>query len=46
VIGATNLLDLAVEILPAPGERAEVNWRADPADGLRPLRRIRKRWRP
>lgn len=32
--------------LPAPSELAEREWRADPADGLRPLRRVRVDWRP
>jgi N-acetylneuraminate synthase len=32
--------------LPAPSELAEREWRADPADGLRPLRHVRADWRP
>lgn len=30
---------------PAPAELPDRDWRADPADGLRPLRHIRKAWR-
>jgi N-acetylneuraminate synthase len=32
--------------LPAPSELAEREWRADPTDGLRPLRHIRADWKP
>jgi N-acetylneuraminate synthase len=31
---------------PAPSELADRDWRADPADGLRPLRRVRDGFRP
>lgn len=30
---------------PTPSELAERDWRTDPVDGLRPLRKIRKTWR-
>ena len=29
---------------PMPAERPDRDWRADPADGLRPLRALRRRW--
>lgn len=31
---------------PAPSEDSDRAWRADPADGMRPLRHIRAGWRP
>lgn len=31
---------------PVPCERSDRDWRADPADGLRPLRAIRADWQP
>ena len=31
---------------PAPAELSDREWRADPADGLRPLRHIRANWAP
>jgi len=31
---------------PLPSELADREWRADPADGLRPLKHIRRSWRP
>ncbi len=31
---------------PVPSELPDRQWRADPADGLRPLRAIRETWRP
>lgn len=31
---------------PAPSEIADRDWRADPADGLRPLRSVRADWNP
>ncbi len=31
---------------PQPAELADRDWRADPADGMRPLRHIRARWEP
>ncbi|HEY0302173.1 MAG TPA: N-acetylneuraminate synthase family protein [Rhizomicrobium sp.] len=31
---------------PQPSERADRDWRADPADGMRPLRAIRAQWKP
>ncbi|HTO41323.1 MAG TPA: N-acetylneuraminate synthase family protein [Rhizomicrobium sp.] len=31
---------------PQPAEADDRNWRADPADGMRPLRHIRKTWKP
>ena len=31
---------------PAPAELSDREWRADPADGLRPLRHIRAAWKP
>lgn len=43
---AGSVADGTGEKLPAPSESAEREWRADPADGLRPLRRIRADWRP
>jgi sialic acid synthase SpsE len=30
----------------SPGELPDRDWRADPADGLRPLKHIRRTWRP
>ncbi len=34
------------EKVPLPSELADREWRADPADGLRPLITIRERWEP
>ena len=34
------------EKVPAPAELTDRDWRADPVDGLRPLRAIRAGWRP
>ena len=31
---------------PQPSEADDRDWRADPVDGMRPLRHIRARWRP
>jgi sialic acid synthase SpsE len=31
---------------PVPSELPDRDWRADPSDGLRPLRRIRETWQP
>ena len=31
---------------PQPSELADREWRADPADGMRPLRAIRATWKP
>ena len=31
---------------PIPSELSDRNWRADPSDGLRPLKKIRKSWKP
>jgi len=31
---------------PQPSELADRDWRADPADGMRPLRHIRRQWKP
>jgi N-acetylneuraminate synthase len=31
---------------PQPSEIADRDWRADPADGMRPLRHIRAQWKP
>ena len=31
---------------PAPSELADRDWRADPEDGLRPLRKLRADWTP
>jgi sialic acid synthase SpsE len=31
---------------PQPAELADRDWRADPVDGMRPLRAIRERWEP
>jgi N-acetylneuraminate synthase len=31
---------------PQPSEQADRDWRADPADGMRPLRAIREGWAP
>jgi len=31
---------------PLPSELSDREWRADPADGLRPLKHIRRNWRP
>ena len=31
---------------PVPAELSDREWRADPADGLRPLRHIREQWKP
>lgn len=31
---------------PCPAEQPDRDWRADPSDGLRPLRAVRKDWRP
>jgi N-acetylneuraminate synthase len=31
---------------PQPSEAADRNWRADPSDGMRPLRHIREAWEP
>lgn len=36
----------AAEKQPSPIEAAERSWRADPADGLRPLRSLRSSWAP
>ncbi len=38
------LADGAADKLPAPIELPDREWRADPADGLRPLRHVRKAW--
>lgn len=32
--------------LPSPSELPDRDWRADPLDGLRPIKRIRKNWKP
>ena len=32
--------------VPIPSELSDRNWRADPSDGLRPLKKIRKSWKP
>ncbi len=31
---------------PQPAEQADRDWRADPSDGMRPMRHIRQSWRP
>ena len=31
---------------PQPSELSDREWRADPADGMRPLRHIRATWEP
>jgi sialic acid synthase SpsE len=31
---------------PQPSELADRDWRADPADGMRPLRPVRAEWKP
>lgn len=31
---------------PQPSERSDREWRADPADGMRPLRHVRAAWKP
>jgi N-acetylneuraminate synthase len=31
---------------PMPAELSDRDWRADPVDGLRPLRHIRAQWKP
>jgi hypothetical protein len=31
---------------PLPSELPDREWRADPLDGLRPLKHIRRSWRP
>lgn len=42
-IGNGAILDGTGEKTPAPSELSDVNWRADPSDGLRPLRSFRPR---
>jgi len=31
--------------MPMPSELGDINWRADPADGLRPLLKMREKWK-
>ncbi len=31
---------------PLPSELPDRDWRADPSDGMRPLKHIRRSWRP
>ena len=40
------LADGSGEKIPAPAELPDRDWRADPADGLRPLSAIRKKYQP
>jgi N-acetylneuraminate synthase len=41
-VRAGELADGTGEKVPAPSERGDREWRADPVDGLRPLRRTRE----
>jgi N-acetylneuraminate synthase len=43
-VRAAEVADGAGVKAPAPSELADRDWRADPSDGLRPLRRIRHDW--
>jgi N-acetylneuraminate synthase len=43
-VRAAELADGNGKKTPAPCERADRNWRADPSDGLRPLRALREEW--
>jgi len=49
VIQSTNLAlsaDGDGEKIPSPSEKTDRDWRADPSDGLRPLKHIRKNYTP
>ena len=45
-IRAGSAADGTGEKVPVDAEIADRPWRADPADGLRPMRSIRSTWKP
>jgi N-acetylneuraminate synthase len=41
-----DIADGTGEKAPLPSELPDRDWRADPSDGMRPLKHIRQTWRP